>query len=215
MRHNESDITDISLAAYLDNRLDAIDREAIERSLNGHSEWKDTIAAARSVLTDPQGLAESRFVPAYLIDAVVQAYPKKADMLDILLSLADSTLNIVKRSAYVTITYPFQPALVRRQSSRSTTMALITRTFEDIIVKLGVERMSDDRCNFNLSAVDVQGGVQLSNVRAELTTNDRELASVMLEKGGALFEDIKPGKYTIRLKRSGKLCGSLSIRIDQ
>jgi hypothetical protein len=207
-------LEDIKIAAYLDGRLAPGERDAVEHLLNGTKEFREYLALMRQTLANSGERSAEGQVPERLREKVVDLYRQKRDVLDIVISLTDRIFRVLRWSPAVGFSLPAQAATTRSDREMNHSMAVIRKTFDDVVVEVCIEHISASRCNFMIRVTDRTTKAPCDNVRAELMSKGREYASCLLKHGEAIFEDINPGRYDVLVRRSEAICGRLAIRID-
>jgi len=206
---------DIELAGYLDGRLSPEEQEAVERHISSRIENRERLDVIRQVLHPKDSMPEASSVPAQAIDKAIRLCQRERDALDIVFSLADDVLRIVRTAQDIVVApFPLTPAF-RAPGALASSMAIITKKFDEIAVDVAVERLSHARCGLILTVSELDASLPARTLRAELSSVGREIASCLLEHGKTVFEDLKPGRYDITLKHQASLLGRVALKIEK
>lgn len=208
-------MSDLELAAYFDGRLAGEAREAVERHLSAHGECREAAGIMREVLARRTGTFEPGEAPEALIEKVIHLYRQRDEALDAVLSIARSVLSIIRVSPGTTLVPALTASPLRAGEAKNPSVAVITKEFGPVLVEVAVERLANRKCNFIVMARDRASGTPLRNVRAELVTGGREIASCLLSRGEGLFEDVGPGRHAVMVKQGGALCGRIIVEIRE
>ncbi|MDH4232226.1 MAG: hypothetical protein OEW04_09375 [Nitrospirota bacterium] len=201
------------IGAFLEGKLESRERELLLLHLEACEACLDDIALIGKALTFSDGIPFST-VPERLVASAVSRYPAKSTFFDAVLSLAAKAIRVVDCLPFTDVSIP-QPAFsLRSAESVGPQVVVLKKSFDDIDAEFIIERLSDVLCNIKVIAADKATGEQLSHHRAGLFSGGRQLASYLLEDGAAVFEEIGPGRYTIRIERRGGIYGAITLKIE-
>ena len=213
MHPEKESLTEVELAAYLEGRLSPEKRQQVERVLGSHKGTRDEVAAIRHIISTTGGMPEER-VPAHLIEKAVRLYPTKRNLFDIAVSLVKDAVQVVYRSVDVAVN-SLQPALgLRNTRMLGPRMVILKKSFADVDVELDIEKVEGSFCNIKVIVADSMTKRPAHNLRAELFSQGRELASELLEQGEVLFEDIGPGVYSVSINKMSRVFGEITLKIE-
>jgi hypothetical protein len=208
-------IDDLKIAAYVDGRLAAGERDAFENMLAGSKEYREYLSLARKAAIDAVEQRDDDPVPEHLLKKAIGLYRQKLDMHDIIVSLSERIFRVLRWSPEVGFSFPAPAGAMRRDRGKNPSMAVVTKVFDDMVVEVGIEQVSEKQCNFMINARDRTSKAPCENIRAELMSRGREYASCLLTNGEAIFEDVRPGRYDILFRQNDDVRGRLTIRIDE
>lgn len=213
-------LSEIEMAAYIEGKLSSEKREEIERYLDADKKSRNEFAAIKQVITGDSParigvtVPESADAPAHLMNKVIDMYPESQGLFDIVIGLVRDAVNVIHTAIDINVSLPVPAAAVRSPRVLSPRMAVFTKTFGLITSEFDIEKVHGDLCNIKVVITDKQTGVPMANLRVDLISNGRELASARLENGEVLLEDVCPGRYTVRIRRKEEILGELAIKIE-
>ena len=210
MKKHESSISEIELAAYCEGTLAKVEHDAIERVLADSRSERSACALIKRVLIDQE---DHGTVPERAMQKVLRMYPKSTGLFDLVVSLAKGALAVVRSSPEVAVAAPLQYAAVRTKEAGDSSVVVMTRTFDRAKVDVHVEHVGRSECSFTVRATDTIDGMPLKQARMDLLSGSRELASSPLDNGTALFEEVRPGRYDLILKKNNAVIGRMTIKI--
>lgn len=209
--HNRC-LSDFELGAYLDGRLSDSEREDLKRRLSQCTECREEVAAIGDIMRRKEAPVDD-MMPEYLINKITSAYPGKGSLVDAVLVFMKETVDVIMSGPGIQVSEPLPIFGLRSARAVSPNMIIVTKSFDNIEVELDIERVMGDFCNIKAIVVDSGTKLLMSNLRVDLVSNNRELASDLLENGEVIFEDISSGTYGIRVMKNSRVLGELTIII--
>ena len=204
-------LSESELGAYIEGRLLPDKKESIDNHLvECNNCWEDFVSVNRAVI---QQLPVIDDVPEHLIRKVVERYPEKHSLFDIVIGFAGDVLKIDHFSAGFNMLSSLPAAAVRGSRNVPPGMVILKKSFEDMNVELDIEKVGANLCNIKVMIDDVKSEVLMNTLRVELVTGERELVSNLIEDGETILEDIASGKYTIKIHKNGKTLGEIALKI--
>lgn len=208
----EADIQrSIDMAAYLDDRLGPSDRKTFEQTQADDNRAAEELAIVQAVMA-ARGPVPGP--PQRLVQRAIGLYPSGGEGLDLVLSFLRGVLSIVGASKGVLLQGPFATAAVRAGDGNALPLVKMTKEFHRAIVAVHIEGTADRDCTFTVSATDRNTQGPLLQSRVELVSGSRELASLPLEKGTALFEQVRPGSYDLIVRKNDVVIGRMAVKIQ-
>jgi len=92
-------------------------------------------------------------------------------------------------------------------------MVLLNKTFSDLETEIAIEKIEHRLANVSVTIDNAD--TYKTPVRVSLMSDDRELASYLINMGDAYFESVPFGHYTLNFTRSGVLIGQYSFQIKE
>lgn len=210
MDRNKAVQRELEIAAYLDGRLDADDRAAFERTASRDRVTAEELAAAKSAL---DGREEAPPLPEHIVRKALGLYPAGEKGFDLVLSYLKGVLSVVHASPAVLLQVPAEAGAVRTWGRNKLQLVTMTKRFDRAVIEVYIEG-GDRACSFTVRAADADTQTPLFRSRAELFSGDREIASVSLDQeGAALFEQLRPGRYELVVRRNDAVLGSMNVKI--
>ncbi len=206
-------LSDTDFGAYRDGNLSLREKDAIDRHVTACKQcWSDFVAIHRVVLDEQED--ESGTVPEYLVKKAIDIFPAEKSFFDVVLGLVKDTFKVVSCSPHLTMEMPVPAGVIRGNHDTCPGIVVLKKSFQDISVELDVEKLNKDLCNIRVSVKDVRESPMNSAFRVELLSQGRELASMPVEGGEALLEDIARARYVIRVTEKGNVLGEISLKIQ-
>lgn len=206
---------DVELAGYLDGKLPEKEREVIDQCIDTRIENRERLDVIKGVLYAGDTIPEIPSLPEHLIRKAVHLCQKERDALDLVISIANDVLRIVRTSRDIVVSpLPLTPAF-RATGALASSMAIVTKKFDEIAVDIAVERVAHARCGVIVTVLELDADAPVRRLRAELSSSGREIASCLLENGKTVFEDIKPGRYDLTIKQQKTLLGRVALKIEK
>ncbi|MBI4689540.1 MAG: hypothetical protein HY754_04645 [Nitrospirae bacterium] len=152
--------------------------------------------------------------PEYLIKKAINFYHEKRNLFDIIVNLVTDAINVVHVAHDINVFMPLPAYDLRNTRVSAPIMVVLNKNFENINVELDIEKVADDFCNIKAVVSDIETKALLESLRVELISEGRELVSAPLENGVVILEDVRPGRYIIKINKKGKIMGELSVKIE-
>ena len=210
MQYSDSDISEIELAAFLDERLDPAGQARFAQVLERNAELQESAALTRTVLLDNE---EHGTAPRHRELKAAALCPKNNDLLDLVISLAQGVISVVRSAPGITLVEPMHYAVVRKQQRERSSFLKMTRNFDQARVDVHIEHAGQRASAFIVQAREAQQDTPLMHGRVDLLAGQRQLASNPFENGTALFEDILPGYYDLVIRKHDSIVGKMTILI--
>lgn len=205
-------LSEIEVGAYIDGTLSPEKRDKVERHFVDCSKcWNEFIALQRVLTTKNQFDQED--APEAVIRNVVNMFPQKEGLLDIVLKLAGGAVEVLKHSVDFSLMQPLPAAGIRSGKELSPGMVVLKRSFEEINVELNIEKMQDNLCSIRVLVDDPAAKEGKDIFRVELISRGRELFSSRIKQGEAVLEDVGTGLYKIKILKHSRSLGEISIKI--
>jgi hypothetical protein len=202
----------LELAAYFDGRLSADERQTIELHLADHPECRNAVTLLRSVLEAGDDLAADD-APEHLMQKAIALHPANQGGLDLIISLMKDTLAVIGAALDVRLLTPCTPVTLRTGRAAGAAMVIMKKTFDAITAEVNMENLQGNACNISVCVTDGMTPTDMHNIRVDLISEGRELASSLLENGKVLFEDVRRGRYDIVIQKKGATFGTMAIKI--
>lgn len=212
MPASRSCLSEIELGSYVEGNVSPETARASEEHLSRCALCREELRAAEVILSPGDG-PEIHGPPENIMRRAVDMFPGKSGMFDIVLRLLRDSIEILRNSHAIHVLAPAPAPSVRGIKIVRPNMIILTKSFEDIEIELNVEKVLGDLCNVKVFAVDVNTKSLVNNLRIELVSAGRELESSFLKNGESVFEDIRPGRYGIRIRKGKKIFGELTFKI--
>ncbi len=213
MKEEKGCLTETEIGGYIEDRLPEHDRKAIEAHLKRCPDCRKQVVVATGVLTGAAPVGD--VVPEYVVQNAIDYYEEKETTFDIILRLVQDTVRVIRSAADVALAIPQPLAALRNVKAFSPTLVVLTKSFQSVDVECDIERVSPERCNIKVIALDPADPTKrmtLRNLRVELLCKDRQLASSSMgNNNDVLFEDVSKERYSIRVLQKGETLGELAL----
>jgi len=190
------------------------DREVFEHRLVTHAECRDVLGTARTFLAGTGRQSEAG-VPERAIKRAIGLYRERQGVADLVLRYTREMLQMVRTSVDVSLLPSAPVPAIRSNSNSGQSMTTISKKFESVLAEVAVERTLPDRCTIHLTVTEHGAGAPFASGRVEVASAGREIASCLLSRGRAVFEDIGTGVYDITIRRRDAVLGKIRIAIEQ
>ena len=199
------------IADYLEGRLSAEDKEAVDAHLSECERCLEELVIAGKAMKDT---AEAPAVPLGVTEAAVRLVAKQttgaAEK-----SLKESIATYMEKvSDYVRYSLPWrwQHATIRSSKVESAPdLVVIRKVFREIEAEIEIEKTGEDKAHIRVKA----GGREKNGIRVTLKKWEREISSQLLSGDYALFEDIPFGRYEIVFSTNGSELGTYTFEIRE
>lgn len=199
------------IADYLEDRLSAEDKEAVDAHLSECELCLEELVIAGKAMKDT---AEAPAVPLGVTEAAVRLVAKQttgaAEK-----SLKESIATYMEKvSDYVRYSLPWrwQHATIRSAKVESAPdLVVIRKVFKEIEAEIEIEKTGEDKAHIRVKA----GGREKNGMRVTLKKGEREISSQLLSGDHVLFEDISFGRYEIVFSTNGSELGTYTFEIRE
>jgi hypothetical protein len=199
------------IADYLEDRLSAEDKEAVDAHLSECELCLEELVIAGKAMKDT---AEAPAVPLGVTEAAVRLVAKQttgaAEK-----SLKESIATYMEKvSDYVRYSLPWrwQHATIRSSKVESAPdLVVIRKVFKEIEAEIEIEKTGEDKAHIRVKA----GGREKNGMRVTLKKGEREISSQLLSGDHVLFEDISFGRYEIVFSTNGSELGTYTFEIRE
>lgn len=205
------------IACYIDGILSVAETQAINQHTAACKNCKEIFDVQQSVveLQKKEGLLT---VPDYITERAKNFVSAQfgVNVLELIVKFTDKAIEVIRTTGDVLFGGELQPALaVRGQPRESATTQTIVKVFDNIRVEVEVGRQKHELNRLILRVKDNQTETPLDDLRATLIEKDIELESYITQSGKAIFENIKPGKYFIRISKINIPIGLINLEFQK
>lgn len=216
-------ITDEMFAAYLDNLLDNQEKIKIEGHLVPCQDCRKKSIALYKIRKE-LAVEPITIAPAETTKMAKQLVKDRSaqKLIEVVISVAKDSMKIIKDSAKIFRPMDLMP--VEARTTAGTTVKTEKGDLRNIIylckelnktrVDIFIERIDDTLCDIELKTIDAESGTPIDNVRINLISGDRELASLLTKNGITAFRNLELGSYTLTFIEKGKLLGDILLRLE-
>jgi len=210
-------ISEERFAEYLDNLLNATQKEVVEKHLNSCDACFEKSILFSKVATEMQNMKQTN-VPEELISETKELIRKQSskDMIEIVLEFGKDIINIIKDTAGVCTVPELAVLSVRNgtQPSKGTAVVKLSREFQGIKADISVEKTGNAECEIEATLSDTSSGELLDDIRVSLISGEKELASYLTVKGSASFKALKFDHYVLEIYKGKDLSGSILLKLS-
>jgi hypothetical protein len=202
---------------YLQDLLNPHDREAVEQHLSTcNACLQKSIMISRIAGALESG--EKVRVPGAVTEGAKRLVREESgrDVVEVVLEFGRDVVRVIKDAAGI-CTLPGPQAMAARDTtgaSGQTLVAELRKTFGRTGVHISVEKVSDNECEIAVQISEHPSGQPLDDIRVNLISGDRELASYLTVNGAVSFKDMKIDPYTLRITKGTHSVGSVMLRLS-
>ncbi|MFO8056275.1 MAG: hypothetical protein R6V10_03165 [bacterium] len=202
-----------TLAAYVEGSLAQEKAEEITGHLARCGRCLPTVQALRQILAEPEKEQSTR-IPAGALEAARKLDPARRSLMEVVVGFAGNAARVLSMSESVSGgLVPAYDQVRKNGQVLSETLVSFKKDFDDFTAEVDVESIKPGRGEIHLRLADAEQkapwGVRVTLYRKSdmIDDEDRELESVMLEGGEAVFENLRYGRYQLEIAGAGKpLC---------
>jgi len=205
--------SEFEMGAYIEGSLSPEMKEAFENHFASCDHcWSEFVELNRVIIKESDMLAGE--VPEHLIKKAVRMFPEKSGLFDIVLKLVRDSVDVVYSAHDITAFTPLPVSGLRSGKIVRPEMIVLKKSFKDIDVQLDIEKVNENICNIRVSVDTLKNRDLIKGLRVELISEGRELVSVPVEGGETILEDIKTGRYAIKISRKWEIVGQISLKLE-
>lgn len=203
---------DIELGSFLENKLSPEEEDAFVLRISKCKDCWDEFISITGIIAQ-KGTSEFGNVPDHLTEKAMAMFPAKQRIFDIVISMVKDSIELISSAADFETYTPAYAASLRGEKVEQSEMIVLKKSFDDIDVKLDIEKVAEDQCNIRVVVDDTYTKKLMNTLRADLISQGRELESNLFEDGKILLENLGKGQYIIKIHRKEKLFGEIVIKI--
>ncbi len=199
------------IADYLEDRLSAEDKEAMDAHLSECELCLEELVIAGKAIRDA---AELPAVPSGVTEAAVRLVARrtrgvaKKGVKESIAAYAE------KISDYFRYSFPWrlQQATIRSsKTAAAPDLVIVRKVFKEIEAEIEIEKTGAEKAHIRVKVA----GREKNGIRVTLKKGEREISSQLLSGGYALFEGIPFGRYEIAFRTNGSELGSYPFEIRE
>ncbi len=214
----ENCLDDKMLSHYIGGVLKNTDKEKVEQHILECNYCLDMILLHKKAIQDEAYEAVPDVPVVWMERAKSLVTGKVADakagLFDIVLEFAKETIEVIKNTGNLSISYGAVPVPVRgEKKTLPTNLVTLSRTFSHIQSDLEVEKVGEGKVNMKVMTKDVGSGEPVKGLRISIFNPRREIASHIAENGEVCFEGLRLGEYIVKINRPDKEIGQISLNI--
>ena len=207
-----------TLAAFLDDALSGTEASEVREHL---LECASCLEAAGVVSRLPEEEAvEAEGVPRKLLRRALRLDPAAEGLLDVAIKFGQEVVQVIRSTGEAVSYTKVIPALsgVRSgQQAVSETLVTFAKVFPPYQAEVEVEKVKPDRSEITVRVKELEGGRPAPGVRVSMFDpkgQGRELESYLADaEGQVVFENVRFGKYRLKIVRTGKEIGKISLNM--
>ena len=204
-------------AAYLENLLDDTDKEKIEEHLSNCKACRQNsimLNRVRMEVEKEPSLKASHEVTGKA-KRLVPDVPAK-DLIEVVLGFAKDSIRILKDTATMIKPLEVAPAGTREVSTKEEekNIVCLSKEFNGIKADIFIEKIDNTYCEIEVKTADTSSGAPLDNIRLNLLSEGKELASYLTIKGRASFKNLPFGTYILAIKKGTNFLGEILLRLE-
>lgn len=202
-------------AAYLGNLLDNTEKEKVEEHLSNCKVCRQNSIffnkVSMNIEKEPMLKAPSKITEK--AKQLVQGFPEK-DLIEVILEFARDSIRVLKDTA--NIFKPLEAALAGTREGGTEgvkNIVFLGKKFNEVDVDIIIEKINDSSCNIEVKTSAISSGAPLDDIRFNLISGEKELASYLTVKGMASFKNINFGTYTLQIIKGQDILGKILLQL--
>lgn len=200
-----------TIAAFAEGKLEKPDIQRIKEHLISCDNCLE-LAKSLAKQMEEQDIESSVNVPLRSLGRVMRLDPAREGAWDIVVDFARGMVNAFKSSGEASFAEPVAAGAFRGvQKVISENLVVLQKEFPPFHAEIEVEKINNNRGEITIQVNEKETRKPAKGVRVSLYDPERELESYLLDKGHAVFENLKFGKYSIRLTKKGEIIGKISL----
>lgn len=206
-----------TLNDYLQDRLGAEEREAVEGHLAGCETCIQTIIAT-AALKDDTHVPASSDVPDHVLQKVLAAIPSgRSPSAGRIWRMAQKKVIRAYKElkSFAAVKKPEFAYVRGRKKIISKNLVVLEKVFKDIKLDIEIEKTGIRAADIKVMATYPLTGQQFRNVRITICDNAREIASFVAARGEALFENMMFGDYRLTAWYTKNKLGEVRLTIKE
>ena len=211
-----------TVACYLDNLLNDTEVEDVEKHL---TECEDCLQQTILLHKLKKEIKEEGYIkaPAEVVEEAKDLVPESStkDLIEVVLGFASDAIRVIKDTGSMLVTPDAVPLVVREPVTPSNRLEdpkdliRLSKVFGNIKTDIIIERINDNVYEMEVITTDPKTKVQLDDIRLNLLSNGRELASYLTINGRASFKNLCLGKYTLAIIMKSNIVRKVSIQLEK
>jgi len=205
-----------TLAAYLEGGLSEERASQLTGHLSRCSQCLESVKALRQILAEPERESRTR-VPAEVLETARRMDPAKKGIMEVVVGFARNAARVISMGESVSGgLVPATDQVRKEEQVLSETLVSFRKDFPPFTAEVDVESVKPGRGEIYLRVFDPQK-TSPQGLRATLyeegESEEKELESIMLRDGEAVFENVKYGRYKLAMTRAGEPVGTIALEM--
>jgi hypothetical protein len=212
----EGCISEERFAKYLENLLAPTHKEAVEKHLSECEVCFQKSIMFSKVIDEIKSQEQpdvSREITENAKVLVREQSP--GDIIEVILEFGKNIVNIIKDAADI-CTVP-EPAALRARSGeemeKGTNIAKLSKEFNGLKADISIEKINEAECEIEARITDPASGSLLDDIRVNLVSGEKELASYLTVKGYVYFKNLKFGNYLFKIYKGKHSIDSVLLKL--
>jgi hypothetical protein len=204
-------------AEYLGNLLDQSEKDNVEKHLaECESCLQKSIMFSR--ITTEAKKKEHINVPGTVTEEVKRLVREKSpeEVIKVVLEFGKNIIKVIQDQAGI-CTVPDPAVLSMRnseQGEKEIAVARIRKEFDNIDAHISIERTHASAFEIVVKIFDRASGETLDDIRVNLISGERELASYLTLEGQASFKNLSTDTYTLEIYKGKARTGSVMVALS-
>ena len=152
-------------------------------------------------------------VPQHVVDRAKALVPGEVrqNLFEIILNFTQDAIELVRTTGNMLSPAVARPVLRAGKKAESLNQINIAKAFENLIIEVEIQKKGPDIADINVKIIEKEKRKDLEDYRVSLFKENRELRSIMTEKGKVKFEALKIDDYRIMIEKEGKRFATLQL----
>ncbi len=202
-------------AAYLGNLLENAEKEKVEEHLSICKTCRQNSIIYSKVMESAENEALLK-TPSKITERakqLVRGFPEK-DLMEVVLEFAKDSIRVLKDTAHML--RPTELALAgtrERNKEEVKNLVFLGKKFNELNADIIIEKINDISCNIEIKTSAISSGAPLDDIRLNLISGEKELASYLTVKGGAFFKNLNFDTYTLEIIKGKDIIGEILLQL--
>lgn len=203
-------------AAYLEDLLNNTEKEKVEEHLSNCKACRqNSIMFSRVSANIEKGtLLKAPLKITERAKQLVQRFPEK-DLIEVVLEFAKGSIRVLKDTAHMLKPMELALAGTREKNKKGAkNIILLGKKFNELNADIIVEKINDANCNIEVKTSAISSGALLDNIRVNLISGEKELASYLTVKGRVSFKNLNFDTYTLKIIKGKDVMGKILLQLE-
>ncbi|MEN8262332.1 MAG: zf-HC2 domain-containing protein [Nitrospirota bacterium] len=210
-------IAEEHFADYLNNLLPPREKEQVENHLDQCNDcFQKSIMLSKVI--DEMKNSDLPDLPDEIMQRArtLVKEPQSGEIIEVVLEFGRNIINIIKDTARI-CSIPEPAVLSTRDSSKSENLpytARLRKKFREINAEVFLERTGGNECAIEIIMSEQESEELLDDIRINLISGKKELASYLTVKGSVSFRNLRFDKYVLKIYRGKDPIGSIKLKLS-
>lgn len=203
-------------ACYLDNLLNDTEKEDVEEHLIRCGDCLQQVVFLHRLKKEikEEGYMET---PQEVIKRVKDLIPERPskDLVEIIFGFARDTIRVIKDTDAMFSPLEAVPVEARQgETEKTKDLVHLSKVFDSLKAEIIIDRLNNKTCEMEVITTDPSTETPLDDIRLNLLSGERELASYLTVSGRASFKNLCLGNYTLVIIMKKDIIGKIRLQLE-